>query len=142
MIYMQGAGTIAASGVGVSSDGDLLLTGHSGTSTTHLAASVAPPTKRTLTSEIGAIFASSVFILLCAVLCSGPRHRDGIPILLPLSVMLVFVVVLIVSIRRIVAAGRWNAALPPLVAAWRRNWLCLRCGSTFVPDESASRARI
>jgi hypothetical protein len=132
MAYQQGTTTGTFTGIGLDPQGDLGGFGGVKTSRTLLASNVAPPAKEKLNFGVVLLIIFSIFgILLGLAMLTNEDTVTKWPWILVLLAGIASLAWCCYFIRT--DGRRRTAEFQAHLQTYLRNWICLRCGTIFVP---------
>jgi len=130
MVHQSGTSTGTLSGLSLNSEGTVGGFGGKTASQSTLAAAAAPPLPK------NDVMALAVFLSLASAILLFGWIQGGGGVLLSLAIVCVALTITCQTMA--IRSRRWNRDdYPGLLHRWRLTWMCLQCGTRFVPDTPA-----
>lgn len=139
VVYLKGASRTKLSGLAVGMDGSLGLAGGTTSTLTGAASNASPPAKKStrwgiyLAATCGVVLLVMVMALIAAM--NDPSRRGD-------SFAGVIVILVILALGLLAGAALAGSALRynqtvwvQQHAAWKRRWMCQRCGAVWTPKD-------
>ncbi len=105
---------------------------HATLTSTLASALMAPPSRRLTRGAWAAIWVGGALLVLAFLVVVGGGGGGALVLAVPGGLIAVLGGMSLADVER------YNVEkLPPLLAEWRRKWVCLTCGTVFVPASAA-----